>query len=88
MCHERANASVTFRPASSARPPTIVRMFARCSTLAARIEVPVAVYDEIRDDDGRFLVAPGHEGSQRERIVAADGTWRVIAPGSVSPRAR
>ena len=38
-----------------------------------RLEVPTRVYDEIRGDEGRFVVIAGHDEDVSERVLASDG---------------
>jgi hypothetical protein len=42
-----------------------------------RVKVPVGVYDAVRDDPSRFVVAPGHEGGAP--VESGGETYRVIA---------
>ena len=44
-----------------------------------RLEVPTRVYDEIRGDEGRFVVIAGHDGA--ERVLASDG-YAVVRSGA------
>jgi hypothetical protein len=50
-----------------------------------RIEVPTAMFAEVRDDQERFVVAPGHERADGERVVEAGATYAVV---SVEPALR
>jgi hypothetical protein len=43
------------------------------------VEVPATVYDDVHGDDGRYLVARGHVGAPRDRIVATAPTYRIVA---------
>ena len=44
-----------------------------------RVEVPVAVYDEVLDGThGRFLIAPGHEHSPLDRLVSREASYCVV----------
>ena len=38
-----------------------------------RVEVPAAVYDEVRRSDERFVVLAGHERGLDERVVSSGG---------------
>ena len=42
-----------------------------------RLEIPREVYEQVRAEADRFLVAADHEES--ERIVAGTGTYSVVA---------
>jgi hypothetical protein len=44
-----------------------------------RLEVPLDVYDVVRGDAQRYLVAPGHESVDEEEIVAGTPTYVVVA---------
>jgi hypothetical protein len=54
-----------------------------------RIEVPAALYAEVRRDSDRFLVVEGHEDGDVDRVVAGDGyavvRLRPAARGSSAP---
>jgi hypothetical protein len=54
-----------------------------------RLEVPVALYEEVRSDGERFLVVEGHEDDDVERVVASDGyavvRVRPVARGVRAP---
>jgi hypothetical protein len=45
---------------------------------ASRVEVPGHVFDTVRGDLVRFLVAPGHHDPEHERVVAGDGAYSVV----------
>jgi hypothetical protein len=45
---------------------------------AERLEIPTEVYDVVRNDTLRFLVAPGHESSGQEHVVAGTPTYVVV----------
>jgi hypothetical protein len=61
-----------------------------------RIEIPVSAYAEVRADDHRYLVAPGHEWSQADKIVGGGSTYSVVtaerrperASGALTPLAQ
>jgi hypothetical protein len=36
------------------------------------------VFDRVRGDLVRFLVAPGHHDPERERVVAGNGAYSVV----------
>ena len=59
--------------------PTTFEVICECERgdCLERLEVPSAVYDEIRSELDRFVVAPGHEGE--ERVVAEDAAYRIVA---------
>jgi hypothetical protein len=44
-----------------------------------RLEVPADVYDVVRSDGHRYLVAPGHEDPDAEEIVAGAPSYLVVA---------
>jgi hypothetical protein len=58
---------------------------------AKRMNVPVRVYETVRQTGDRFLVAPGHEHPGRERVTKSGETYRVVLvqaefrPGRVGP---
>lgn len=45
-----------------------------------RVEVPAATYEEARDGERRFVVRPGHEEPELERVLADCTTYRVVDP--------
>jgi hypothetical protein len=51
-----------------------------CSRLecASRVEVPGDVFDTVCRDTDRFLVAPGHDDPEEERVVAGNGAYSVV----------
>jgi len=48
---------------------------ANCETV---IEIPLAIYQSIRADDRRFLVAPGHEMPEMEDLIVRHADWAVV----------
>lgn len=46
---------------------------------SARLEVPADVYEVVRSQLHRFLVAPGHEEPDAEDVVAGAPTYLVVA---------
>jgi len=42
-----------------------------------RLEVPSSAYEEVRGELERFVVVPGHEGT--ERVVAEGAAYRIVA---------
>lgn len=49
------------------------------SDCSARLEVPADVYEVVRNEGHRFLVAPGHEESAAEDVVAGAPGYLVVA---------
>ena len=45
----------------------------------ARLEVPAEVYDAVRSEAHRYLVAPGHEEPEAEEVVAGAPSYLVVA---------
>jgi hypothetical protein len=43
-----------------------------------RVEASLAEYEEVREDPTTFLLAPGHEQKDIERVVADRGRFRVV----------
>jgi hypothetical protein len=52
-----------------------------------RVEVSASVYEELRTEQDRFVVAPGHERPEHERVIAKEEHHLVVAT-SASSRAR
>jgi hypothetical protein len=46
---------------------------------SARLEVPADVFDVVRSEEHRFVVAPGHEQPEAEEVVAGAPSYLVIA---------
>jgi hypothetical protein len=49
------------------------------SDCSVRLEVPAEVYDVVRSEGHRYLVAPGHEEPEREEVVAGAPSYLVVA---------
>jgi hypothetical protein len=49
------------------------------SGCSARLEVPLDVYEAVRGESHRFLVAPGHEEPAEDEIVAGAPSYLVVA---------
>ena len=47
-------------------------------TCDARLRLPVEEYEQIRSQDDRFAVAPGHESPELETVVEQRETWLVV----------
>jgi hypothetical protein len=43
-----------------------------------RLELTRAAYEEVRSDPKRFVVAPGHENTQVERVVGRGESYFVV----------
>ncbi|HKD94272.1 MAG TPA: hypothetical protein VKB43_06135 [Gaiellaceae bacterium] len=43
-----------------------------------RVEASLAEYEEVRDEPTTFLVAPGHEQGDIERVVSDRGRFRIV----------
>jgi hypothetical protein len=58
--------------------PDRVEVFCECGRTGCleRVRVPSRLYDEIRDLEEHFLVAPGHEHG--ERVLTNDRLYRVV----------
>jgi hypothetical protein len=61
--------------------PGGIHVFCECgqSGCLERVEVPAAVYEDIRDQDDHFLVSQGHE--DRERVLHEGETYRIVVLG-------
>jgi hypothetical protein len=44
-----------------------------------RIEAPLADYERVRTDGAQFLVAPGHENPDHERVARHRSGYRIVA---------
>jgi hypothetical protein len=62
--------------------PDWMEVFCECGLTGCleRVRVPSGLYDEIRAQEGHFLVAAGHE--RGERVVADDALYRVVVLGA------
>jgi transcription initiation factor TFIID subunit TAF12 len=43
-----------------------------------RVEASLAEYEQVRDESTTFLVVPGHEQGDIERVVADRGRFRIV----------
>jgi hypothetical protein len=43
-----------------------------------RLEIPTALYEEVRGDVGRFIVARGHSPDGDDRDSADDAPYRIV----------
>jgi hypothetical protein len=43
------------------------------------VAVPVSVYDELGKSEARFLVAPGHERPERDRVLRESPAYKIVA---------
>ena len=43
-----------------------------------RVAASLAEYEEVRDEPTTFLVAPGHEESDIERVISDRGRFRIV----------
>lgn len=57
-----------------------IRFVCECGDLDCleRVELARAPYEEVRSDPRRFVVAPGHENPQVERVVAGGEGYLVV----------
>ena len=61
--------------------PTYEILLCECGRpdCSARLEVPADVYEVVRREGHRFLVAPGHEEPEAEDVVAGAPHYLVVA---------
>ena len=59
---------------------TSYAVLCECTRLecAQRVHVPTDVYEGVRIDGDRFVVAPEHEHGRIEHVVAEDASYRVV----------
>jgi hypothetical protein len=59
--------------------PTTFEILCECERgdCLDRLEVPSSAYEEIRGELERFVVLPGHEGT--EHVVAEGAAYRIVA---------
>ena len=43
-----------------------------------RVEASLAEYEQVRDESTTFLVVPGHEQGDIERVIADRGRFRIV----------
>ena len=43
-----------------------------------RVSVPLEEYERVRKNGARFVVAPGHEDEEVERVVRRRGGYRIV----------
>jgi len=62
----------------------ICQLLCECGDAACveRVEVPPHVFEEVREVDGRFVVAPAHTASGR--VVAETRDYAVVAIGGAA----
>ena len=69
--------NVSFGPES--RTNEIILCECKRSDCDVRLEVPADVYDVVRSEGHRYLVAPGHEEPGDEEVVAGAPSYLVVA---------
>jgi hypothetical protein len=69
-----------------------VELICECANpaCAVRISFTVAEYEELRAEPDRFVVAPGHEVSDVEDVVATGESWHIVRkrPGAPAKLAK
>ena len=57
-----------------------IRFVCECGELVCleRVELTRAAYEDVRSDPTRFVVAPGHENPEIERVVARGEGYLVV----------
>lgn len=71
-------------------PDGHVTVLCECGTAGCtdRLEVPTQLFEEIRADMTRFIVASHHALADSDRIVAETSQYRVVASTPEAPPAR
>lgn len=61
-------------------PDAPMRIFCECSDLACRARVHVVArrFDELHRDPDLFILAPGHETLEIERVVDQEGDHLIV----------
>lgn len=67
-------------------PPLDVVCECGDATCTERLEVPVAVYERVRADGGRFVVVPGHVASDVESVAERHEGFLVVEKDPGEPR--
>ena len=67
---------------------TAIDVFCECGQNGCleRVQVPAAVYEQTREQDGHFLVSPGHEA--REHVLEGGETYRIVILGGEPVKGR
>ena len=75
-----ANERMLAREQRSDQGVLLLRCFCECWKRAcdARLEIARAVYEDVRADSRRFVVLPGHEHPEIERVVERGPGYRVV----------
>jgi hypothetical protein len=83
----RANTEALFRDVNERIAESAERFDARetefvceCAdpSCTHRVSASLAEYEEVRDDPARFLLVPGHEHGDIERVVSDRGRFRIV----------
>ena len=84
---QRATTEALFRDVNERIAESAERFDAReteficeCSNVNCTHRVPASLveYEEVREDPATFLVAPGHEQDDIERVVSDRGHFRIV----------
>lgn len=50
--------------------------------LPPAVEVPSRTYEELRVEDHRFAIYPGHEQLDEERVLGGDASYLIVSQSS------
>ena len=78
--NERVKGSNDAPTPVSAPPSTIFEFSCECGRDRCDAQLPLtaAEYESVRRDSAHFVVAPGHEMTEAERVVARAGRFLVV----------
>ena len=69
-----------FRREDGTDPETPMNLFCECSDLhcRGRIQIRPSRFDELHRDPEQFVVLPGHEIPEIERVAGAEGGYLIV----------
>jgi hypothetical protein len=74
------NEQIRLTAAVYGRDEHVYHWLCECSNrnCTLRLRMPLAEYEQVREDEARFLVAPGHELPEIERVVEARPGYSLV----------
>jgi hypothetical protein len=82
-----ANQRLRERISDLARADQLVPFLCECAdeTCTAPVNVTLEIYGDVRDDQARFLILPGHATVEGEDVVTENERYAVVEKSSLRP---